>query len=267
MKKISFTVDLEDPYDIYAVNGRYVDRTRHILNMCDALNRKATFFTVGRVAEAVPDLIAEIAKRGHEVAYHSHAHVSLTKETPENFARETAMDKKLIESITGKPLTGFRAPRFSLTPQSVWVLDVLNEQGFQYSSSIMPTKLSRFGFQNVPTYAFRWPNGLVEFPLPTAALYDDFRLGYLGGIYMYLLPTFVTRYFVRKAADNEVLWTYTHPYDFDPFEAVQSMSDTPTWAMLVLRLGRLCAERKLRDLLTEYGGAPLTDCLHSVAAD
>lgn len=259
MTSVTFTVDLEDPYEEYAKDGRYVERTHYILDMCDELGCKATFFTVGRVAESVPDLVAEIARRGHEVAYHSHAHRSLTEETPERFARETATDKKLIEDITAQPLAGFRAPRFSLTPQSAWALDILKEQGFLYSSSIMPTKLSLFGFQDVPPHAFRWPNGLIELPLPTAPLLGNFRIAYLGGIYMYLLPSVITQRFIRTANSNEILWTYTHPYDFDRAEPWRAMAHTPLWANLVLRFGRLFAERKIGKLLRSSAAPPLRE--------
>lgn len=261
MTNVAFTIDLEDPYEEYARDGRYVERARYILELCDTLERKATFFTVGRVAEAAPDLVAEIARRGHEVAYHSHAHVALTEERPERFARETAADKKRIEDVTGQPLAGFRAPRFSLTPQSVWALDVLKDQGFLYSSSIMPTRLSLFGFQNVPAHAFHWPNGLIELPLPTAPLFGDFRIAYLGGIYMYLMPDIMTRHFIRSAHENEILWTYTHPYDFDRTEPLRAMPHTLLWAMLILRLGRFFAEEKIRRLLRNSSGTTLVESI------
>lgn len=246
---ISFTIDLEDPTELYAPDGRYVTMARRLLDFCDELRCHATFFTVGRVAEAAPDVIREIAARGHEIAYHSHAHVPLTEETPERFHRESRKDKVLLEQLAGKPVIGFRAPRFSLTPESKWALDILVELGFRYSSSIMPTGASLYGFKDAPRKAFRWQNGLLEFPLPVAQV-GPWRIPYLGGIYLYALPAFLTRLWLKKAEPDEILWTYTHPYDFDRKEAFKVMPHTPLWVSMVLWTARKVAAGKVRTLLS-----------------
>jgi polysaccharide deacetylase family protein (PEP-CTERM system associated) len=253
---ISFTVDLEDPTGVYAPDGRYIALTRRILDLCAATRRRATFFTIGRVAEACPELICEIAKRGHEVAYHSHNHVSLTDETPECFMRETRTDKDRFEQLTGKPIIGFRAPRFSLTPDSLWATDVLAELGFRYSSSIMPTGVSLYGFADAPTRPFRWANGLIELPLPVVQV-GPLRLPYLGGIYLYALPGFLPHYWVGKAGNDEILWTYTHPYDLDREEKFAVMPDTAAWVSMILWLARCRAEPKLRRILAGPAALPL----------
>jgi len=255
---VTFTIDLEDPTERYAPDGRYVALTQRLLDLCDEVQCRATFFTVGRVAESAPELIRAIAARGHEVAYHSHAHVSLTKETPERFRAEGRADKERMEQLTGKPVIGFRAPRFSLTPQSQWAIDVLAELGFRYSSSIMPTGASLYGFNDAPRKAFRWSNGLIEFPLPVAG---NYRLPYLGGIYLYALPFFITRHWLKRAAADEVLWTYTHPYDFDREQLFTAMPNTPHWISFVLWLSRRVAERKIRALLRHGAALPLGERL------
>jgi len=252
---ISFTIDLEDPTERYAPDGRYVLMTRRILDLCEEMNRKATFFTIGRVAEAAPQLVSEIAAKGHEIAYHSHNHVSLTQENPERFRKESFEDKDRLEQLAGQKVTGFRAPRFSLTPQSLWALDVLAELGFRYSSSIMPTDVSLFGFPDAPRTAFAWPNGMIEFPLPVALL-GKYRLPYLGGIYLYTTPFFIVRQFLAKAQPDEILWTYTHPYDFDREETFHQMPKTPFWISLILYLARRKATQKIRRIL-ELGPAAL----------
>lgn len=253
---VSFTIDLEDPTERYAPDGRYGVMARRLLALCDEIGCRATFFTIGRVAEASPALVREIATRGHEIAYHSHAHVPLTEETPERFRRESRTDKDRLEQLSGKPVIGFRAPRFSLTPQSIWALDILAELGFRYSSSIMPTDASLYGFKGAPCEAFLWPNGLIEFPLPVANL-GMWRIPYLGGIYLYALPSFLTRKWMGKAAPGEVLWTYTHPYDFDREESFTPMPHTQLWVSGVLWLARRFAEKKVRTLLARGTAAPL----------
>lgn len=251
---ITFTIDLEDPSERYAPDGRYIAMAHRILDLCDELNRKATFFAVGRTAQAAPQLIRDISAKGHEIAYHSHNHVSLTQETPERFRRESSEDKDRLEQLSGKKVIGFRAPRFSLTPQSMWALDVLAELGFQYSSSIMPTDVSLFGFPDMPQVPFAWPNGMIEFPLPVA-LFGKYRLPYLGGIYLYTMPSFALHAFLKRAKADEVLWTYAHPYDFDNTERFARMPHTPLWISLVLWLARRNASKKIRGVL-ELGNAP-----------
>ena len=256
---VTFTVDLEDPSERYDPDGRFVVMTRRILDLCDSMGQcKATFFVVGRVAEAVPQLVYEIALRGHEIAYHSHNHVSLTNETPDRFLRESREDKDRLEQLAGKKVLGFRAPRFSLTPKTMWALDVLAECGFRYSASIMPTETSLFGFPNAPVVPFLWPCGMIEFPLPVAVV-GKYRLPYLGGIYLYTMPFFAVCQFLKKAKPKEVLWTYVHPYDFDRDELFFRMPDTPLWASLVLRWGRRVAARKIARLLEMGASGPLAE--------
>lgn len=244
MKPITLTIDLEDPLQEYATTGRYVDITKHILDLCLALNCKATFFVVGKLARSNPSLIQTIVQHGHEIAYHSHNHVPLTKDTPLNFKAQTAEDKIFIEQISGQPLLGYRAPCFSLTPQTQWATNILTELGFSYSSSIMPTFISRFGFKNAPRAPFRWPCGLLEFPLPVTN-FGPLHLPFLGGIYLYALPSWLTQFALKRAQQSEVLWTYLHPYDLDKTEKFKPFPNTPYFISLILWLARKKAEKKL----------------------
>lgn len=255
---ISFTVDLEDPTEKYEPDGRYVIMTRRILAMCDQLKCRATFFAIGRIAQGAPLLLQEIASKGHEIAYHSHNHVPLTEEDPKRFACESAEDKDRFEQLTGCAVIGFRAPRFSLTPKSLWAVDVLGDLGFRYSSSIMPTNISLFGFPNASRLPSIWHNGLIELPLPVADL-GPLRVPYLGGIYLYAMPEFLTSYWISKAKPQELLWTYTHPYDFDREEKFKSMPHTATWISLILWLSRLFAENKIRQILKHGQSATLAE--------
>lgn len=263
MTSLSLTIDLEDPTGQYAPNGHYVTMTHRLLDLCDETGRRATFFTIGRVATSAPSLIKAIAARGHEIAYHSHDHVSLTEETPARFERESRMDKTIIEQLTGRPVSGFRAPRFSLTPQTKWTIDILGNLGFLYSSSIMPTSLSLFGFPKASQKPFRWPpNGMVEFPLPVASL-GPLRVPYLGGVYLYALPAFLVNHWARCADAGEALWTYVHPYDLDTETPFACFPDTPYWICRILWLVRRQAGKKLRHVLELGDAGPLGERVSS----
>jgi peptidoglycan-N-acetylglucosamine deacetylase len=251
---ITLTIDLEDPTGLYAPDGRYVAMTYRLLKLCDELRCRATFFVVGRVAEAAPRLAHEIAAKGHEIAFHSHAHISLTEENPARFKSESRADKDRLEQLAGKSVLGFRAPRFSLTPASMWTLDILAELGFRYSSSVMPTRVSLFGFPGAPLTPFEWPNGMIEFPLPVASR-GPLPVPYLGGIYLYVMPFWLARYWAKNADEDDVLWTYAHPYDFDIEEKFAPMPDTPRWVSYVLWKARRRAEMKIRRVLA-LGTAP-----------
>lgn len=260
---ITLTVDLEDPTERYAPGGRYVKMAHHILDLCDRLRRRATFFVVGRVAEAAPRFIHAIAARGHEIAFHSHAHVPLTEEDPARFQRETRADKDKLEQLIGKSVAGFRAPRFSLTPKSLWAIDILGELGFRYSSSIMPTAISLFGFADAPTTPFEWPNGMIEFPLPVAP-FGPVRMPYLGGIYLYAMPFWLVRRWAKNADTDDILWTYTHPYDFDREEKFRPMPHTPYPVSFILWLARRKAEQKICNVLALGTAPPLGERLENI---
>jgi polysaccharide deacetylase family protein (PEP-CTERM system associated) len=251
---ITLTIDLEDPTERYAPDGRYVAMTRHILDLCDKAGRRATFFTVGRIAETAPQLIKDIAAKGHEIAWHSHAHIPLTEEIPARFRREGRDDKERLEQLAGKSVIGFRAPRFSLTPKTLWALDILSELGFRYSSSIMPTRISLYGFPDAPRAMFKWQNGLTELPLPVANG-GPIPVPYLGGIYLYAMPFPLVRRWAAHAEPNEILWTYAHPYDFDRDEPLRRMPHTSYKASFILWMARGIAEKKIRKVLT-LGDAP-----------
>lgn len=262
MKKISLTIDLEDPSGGYSSEGRYVRATHKVLDFCDEFGRLATFFVVGKLAAAAPDLIQEIAARGHEIAYHSHEHIVLTKETPLHFKKKAAEDRDFLEQLIGQRVVGFRAPCFSLNMNNQWVTDILAELGFTYSSSVMPTRISRYGMPDAPKGPFRWPSGLLELPLPVAKL-GPLHLPFSGGIYLYSLPFPVTQALLKRAP-TEALWTYAHPYDFDVHEPFQRMAGTSWGVSLFLWYMRIFVHKKMQKMLILHQNGPL---LRDLAAD
>src|SRR5690554_7127094 len=50
-----------------------------------------------------------------------------------------------------QPVLGYRAPTFSLVPATVWATEVLVEEGFAYSSSVLPAKNLLHGFPGAPS--------------------------------------------------------------------------------------------------------------------
>ena len=125
--------------------------------------------------------------------------------------------KAMLEDIVGTPVIGYRAPSFSITPASTWALDVLQEEGFLYDSSIFPVSVhDRYGFPGCDTSPFRWPNGLLEIPLAVYKLLK-FTLPLAGGGYFRLFPYMYFRLFLRRLnAEGHRFTFYLHPWELDP---------------------------------------------------
>ena len=167
---------------------RVEGNTRKILALLREANARATFFILGWVAERCPELVRDIDRDGHEVASHGYGHGLVYEMTPDMFREDLLRSKNILEGIVNKPVTGYRAPSFSITPQNLWALDILKEMGFEFDSSVFPVSLhDRYGFSGCSTRPFVWPNGLVEIPLSV------YRVGRLslpaaGGGYFRLFP-------------------------------------------------------------------------------
>lgn len=300
---ITLTVDLEDHLGVYAPDGRWVQNTMRILDVCAARGLKATFFTVGRATSA-PALLRRIVDEGHELALHSHDHIMLTRENPQHYAGLLHTAKKDFEDITGAKVDGFRAPVFSLTPPSRWVVGVLADLGFTYSSSVIAGKGVFNGYPGAPRTPFRWEEGLIELPVPTfdiglpslrsalarspllrlrnfpcatslrsaltrspqPRLHTFLTIPFLGGVYLRYLPLFLVKTLAALQDDKALLWTYTHPYDVDGEEGFVRLDDgTPLWANLLLMHNRKGFLGKLESLLDSASAPPLAVRIRNLA--
>lgn len=259
MPPITFTLDLEDHRPSPDAPARHVDSTLRLLDELDARGVRGTFFVVGEVADAEPALVRGVAARGHELALHDWGHLQLDRTDPERFRADTRRGQALLEDLGGRPVVGYRAPTFSLVPSTVWATEVLAEEGFTYSSSVLPARNPLHGFPGAPRGPFVWPSGLLELPPPII----DLAAGRvpLGGTYLRLLPSAVIK---RRLRAGAVPFLYCHPYDFDP--------DEPFWWEPVagklaplLWLGRRGLLDKVSDLLAPPG-VPLRERLDEARA-
>lgn len=256
---ITLSIDVEDHLGAYAPDGRWAANTRRILDFCAEKNIRATFFAVGQVAGAAPQLLKDIVAGRHELALHSHRHTRLDAEAPAPYARALGVAKKQFEDLTGAPVRGFRAPQFSLTPASIWAVEVLKQEGFLYSSSVLPGRGAFSGFAGAPRTPFLWPCGLIEIPVPVLAL-GPAALPFLGGVYLRLLPLPLVQALAAHGPAQALLWTYTHPYDIDGQEGFVRLRDgTPLWANMLLMLGRGSFLSRLERLLMRVPAAPLAE--------
>jgi polysaccharide deacetylase family protein (PEP-CTERM system associated) len=253
---VTFTLDLEDHRPDGSAEFRVPAVTRRVLAFLRDRRITGTFFVVGELAEQAPDLVREIASDGHEIALHAWRHVPLTELDPDQFRRETAKGMALLEDLSGAKVEGFRAPTFSLVPDSAWAPAVLTELGFRYSSSVLPARNPLFGWPGAPRAPFRWPSGLLELPAPTAGL-GPLRIPYIGGVYFRVVPWLVTRTLIRTVGTGPCPWLYCHPYDFDPAEPRWTVPDAGRWGSRLLWMNRTNEIAKVDRLLGSTAAPPL----------
>jgi peptidoglycan-N-acetylglucosamine deacetylase len=94
--------------------------TLAILDLLEAHQHRGTFFIIGERARKHPQVLAEIARRGHGLANHSYRHGYLTNLSPvgaltEDLRRTT----EIIEKASGVRPRWFRPPMGLLSPRVV----------------------------------------------------------------------------------------------------------------------------------------------------
>ncbi len=211
-----FSVDLEDVRDMIDNGIQYkeavVSNTQKYLAWLSKHKFKATFFVVGRTAQAFPSLIKEIADSGHEIALHSHNHIHLTKLTPEQFKADIAANINAIQKAGVATVKGFRAPTFSLVEQSKWAYKILRNAGIEYSSSVIPNTNPLFGWQNFG--GEQMVDGVYEIPMNVGN--KPFSVPFGGGVYFRVLPVQLSLQLFKNAAKKQQpVLGYFHPYDVD----------------------------------------------------
>ena len=275
----ALSVDLEEYFQVSNFAGliersrwetlpsRVRESTRRLLDAADATGNRATFFVLGWVAERHPDLVREIAARGHEIACHGYGHELVYELGPERFRADLRRARAAIEQATGSAVYGYRAPSYSITEASLWALQILVEEGFRYDSSIFPIRHHRYG---IPGFARRpvrvvLASGVAirEFPLTTLAA-GPWSLPLAGGAYLRFLPLPLFSWGLgRLVAAGEPTVLYVHPWEIDPEQPRQATS----WLVRVNHYHNLHrTEARLRQLLERFRFAPLGEVLDRLEA-
>lgn len=233
----AMTIDVEDYFQVSAFAQtisrdswptlscrveRNIDLILAILNEQDA---KATFFTLGWIAERYPAMVKRIVGNGHELASHGYGHLRVTDQSAEEFVDDITRSKGLLEDIGGQAVLGYRAPSFSIGSGNLWALELLRTAGYRYSSSIYPVRHDHYGMPDAPRFAF-YPNGkdgLLELPVSTVRLFQrNYPAG--GGGFFRFFPYALSRWLLQQVnkRDLQPAIFYFHPWELDPEQPRQT---------------------------------------------
>ncbi len=224
----AMTIDVEDYFQVSAM-APYVARSGwdqlecrvernvdRILALLAGHRTRATFFTLGWIAERYPQLLRRIVDGGHELASHGYGHQRVTELSPEAFSQDVVRAKHLLEDIGGSAVAGYRAPSFSIGESNLWAFERLAAAGYRYSSSIYPIRHDHYGMPGAPRFAHPVAGGLIEVPVSTVRV-GGRNFPSSGGGFFRLLPYAVSRALIRRvnAHDGQPAVFYFHPWELD----------------------------------------------------
>lgn len=261
----AMTIDVEDYFQVSAfaphiprenwpalpcrVEGN-IDR---ILGLLDAQGIKATFFTLGWIAERYPAMVRQIVDQGHELASHGYGHERASDLTEQQFRDDIGSSKRILEDISGQEVKGYRAPSFSIGTNNLWALDVLHSEGYRYSSSIYPVRHDHYGMPDAPRFAFypKSEDGLLELPITTVRLMNR-NLPAGGGGYFRFFPYALSRWLMQQVneRDGQPAIFYFHPWEIDTGQPRQQNIGMKTRFRHYVNLHRM--ESRLQSLTRDF---------------
>ncbi len=218
MSTLLFSLDLEDVRTWVKDGSKYADRvqanTEKYLEFLRKHRAKGTFFCVGELAKRKPEIIKMILDENHEIACHSNRHIQLDKLDKNSFREDLLLNIEALNKAGAIEIKGFRAPTFSLTKNTEWAYEVLQDLGFEYSSSVLPAKNPLYGWPEFGS-AFKKIGKILEMPI-TLHSYPFLKVPAAGGVYFRVLPfPFIQNTIRKNFSKNKAVLTYFHPYDID----------------------------------------------------
>lgn len=229
MKTNALTIDVEDYFQVSAF-APYIERAdwdrrecrveRNIARILALLERqgvKATFFTLGWIAERYPAIVRDIVAGGHELASHGYGHERANQLSPEAFYADISRAKQILEELSGIEVKGYRAPSFSIDGSNRhWAFDALVRAGYRYSSSVYPVRHDHYGMPDAPRFRHAPHPALLEVP-PTTVRAFNRNWPASGGGYFRLMPYALSRQLITRVNqhDGESAVFYFHPWEID----------------------------------------------------
>ena len=292
--QLAVSVDIEDWYHVPAVTGSsfseyddvgefmsewneeydyLTEPTHRTLDLLDTFGITATFFIVADVVDHYPGLVESIAERGHEIGCHGLHHECTidpdTKEprfSREEYANHLSRAKQKLEAASGKKVSGYRAPAAYVAG---WVIDVLEEVGFNYDSSVSQNSLYNKTDQELgevetipytPKRGTLTPGGdrdVIEIPWP----YFDVKIGKIpaaGGPLIRLFGRRIIQAGIEQSLQRGDSVFYFHPVDIAR-QSFPSVGNTRRRPAYWLFKGKR-TEARIRTLLSGLPSSRLTTC-------
>ena len=224
----ALTIDVEDYFQVSAFapfiarsewpqrECRIERNVERILAMLDVRQTKATFFTLGWIAERYPQLVRTLVAQGHELASHGYGHERASDLSPAAFFADIDRARKLLQDVGGVAVQGYRAPSFSIGTNNLWAFDSLARAGYRYSSSIYPIRHDHYGMPDAPRFAHQAHADVLEIPVTTLR-WGGRNYPSSGGGYFRLLPYALSRWMLRRVNehDGQPAIFYFHPWEID----------------------------------------------------
>ena len=273
----ALTIDVEDYFQVSAM-APYIKRSEwnsrecrvtanveRILGLLAERNTKATFFTLGWIAERYPGIVRRIVAEGHELASHGYGHLRANEQSPEDFLSDIQRAKGILEDLGGMEVKGYRAPSFSIGADNLWAFDCLARAGYQYSSSVYPIQHDHYGMPDSPRFAHPVRAGLLEIPVSTVRLLNR-NFPSSGGGFFRLLPYAVSRWMLNRVngLDQKPVIFYFHPWEIDADQPRVNGINAKTRFRHYVNLHR--TERRLRQLLFDFDWGRVDEVLVQQAA-
>lgn len=259
------SVDVEDWFQVGAFEstisrtdwddlpGRVASNVDAVLDLFAESGVRATFFTLGWVAQRHPALMRRIVEAGHEIASHGYDHARVFTFDRKAFAEDIRKARAVLEDTSGQKVVGYRAPSFSIDERTPWAFQELAEQGYTYSSSVAPVVHDHYGWPSAPRFAFRPVLGsdLLELPV-TTAVFGGRRFAAGGGGFFRVLPYGFSRWAIRQVnmQAKRPAYFYFHPWEIDPDQP--RVPNAPMRSKLRHYTGLEKMATKLRALLAEF---------------
>jgi polysaccharide deacetylase family protein (PEP-CTERM system associated) len=275
----AMTVDVEDYFQVEALaphisradwdkrECRVERNVERILQLFSDSNTKATFFTLGWVAERYPQLVHRIIDNGHELASHGQSHHRADHQSRVQFLADVTKAKAVLEDIGGVPVNGYRATSFSIGRRNLWALSVLDEAGYKYSSSTFPINHDLYGIPEQPRHAF-YPfadSAFMEIPITTLRRFGrNWPSG--GGGYFRLFPYELFKRTLKavRAEDRQPCIFYFHPWEIDPGQPRIAGTSLKTRTRHYLNLNRTFGRLQL--LLKDFRWSSVEQVFFAVPA-
>ena len=259
----ALTIDVEDYFQVSAF-APHISRSSwdtrecrvernvgRILEMLSARQTKATFFTLGWLAERYPQLVRQVVAEGHELASHGYGHERASDLTEPAFLDDIQRAKSILEDVAGVEVKGYRAPSFSIGNGNLWAFDCLVRAGYRYSSSIYPIRHDHYGMPDSPRHAYRVRPGLLEVPITTLRIFNR-NFPSSGGGYFRLLPYRLSRWMLNRVNVDERQSGifYFHPWEIDTEQPRVAGISSKTRFRHYVNIDRM--EGRLKQLLDDF---------------